>query len=53
VKDDVEAVADMASSAGGAHFRKLKVEGEEHSDLLWQRVTYHVNQEDVPWAAIR
>ena len=52
MKDDDEAVAELARSAGAAQFRKLRVEGEEHADRSWQRVTCHLNRKDVDWAAI-
>lgn len=52
MKDDIQAVAELARSAAAALVRKLKVEGEEHSDRSWQRVTCHLNREDVCWAAV-
>ena len=52
MKDDVETVVELAQNAAIAHFRKMKVEGEEHPDRSWQRVTCHLDREDVPWAAI-
>ncbi len=52
MKDDVDAVCDLAKSAALARFRILGVEGEEHSDRSWQRVTCHIHREDLPWGAI-
>jgi hypothetical protein len=52
MKDPVETVAELARSAAASRFRKLKVEGEEHPDRSWQRVTCHLHREDVPWAAV-
>ena len=51
MKDPIGTVAELARLAAIARFRKLKVEGEEHPDGSWQRVTCHINREDVPWAA--
>ncbi len=52
MNDLVEIVVELAKSAAVARFRKLEVEGEEHPDRSWQRVTCHLNREDVPWAAV-
>jgi hypothetical protein len=52
VKDAVEAVYDLASSVAAVRFRILRVEGEEHPDRSWQRVTCHLHREDVAWGAI-
>ena len=52
MKDPIETVAELARSAAAARFRKLKVEGEEHPDRSWHRVTCHLHREDVPWAAV-
>ncbi|HSD65219.1 MAG TPA: hypothetical protein VLF95_00885 [Vicinamibacteria bacterium] len=52
MKDPIETVAELAHSVAIARFRKLKVEGEEHPDRSWQRVTCHLDREDVPWAAV-
>jgi hypothetical protein len=52
VKDPIETIAELARSAAAARFRKLKVEGEEHPDRSWHRVTCHLDREDVPWAAV-
>ena len=52
MNDPVEIVVELAKSAAVARFRKLKVEGEEHPDRSWQRVTCHLHREDVPWAAV-
>src|SRR5436309_14084879 len=52
MKDDVDAVYDLAKSAALARFRILGVEGEEHSDRSWQRATCHIHREDLPWGAI-
>jgi hypothetical protein len=46
MKDDVDAVYDLAKSAALARFRILGVEGEEHSDRSWQRVTCHIHREE-------
>ena len=50
--DTVEDVYALAKSAAAARFRVLKVEGEEHPDRSWQRVTCHLHREDVPWASL-
>jgi hypothetical protein len=52
MKDPIETVAELARSAAAARFRKLKIEGEEHPDRSWHRVTCHLDREDVPWAAV-
>jgi len=52
MKDDVEAVIELAKSAACARFRILGAEGEEQPDRSWQRVTCHLHREDLPWGAI-
>ncbi len=52
MKDDIEAVHELVRSAAAARFRICQVEGEEHPDRSWQRVTCHLNREDVSWGAV-
>ncbi len=52
MKDDPETVAELVTCAAVAHFRKMRVEGAEHPDHSWQRVTCHLDREDVSWAAV-
>ncbi len=52
MKDDSVSVGEMLRYAAMARFRVLRVEGEEHGDLSWQRVTCHLHREDVPCAAV-
>ena len=49
---DIETIYDLARSVALARFRILRVEGEEHPDRSWQRVTCHLHREDLPWAAL-
>lgn len=41
MKDDIETVCELLKSAAVARFRVLRVEGEEHPDRSWQRITCH------------
>jgi hypothetical protein len=52
MKDGNERVAELVVTAAGARIRIVRVEGEEHPDRSWQRVTCHMHREDVPWGAI-
>lgn len=52
MKDDVTVVRELVKSAALARLRVLKVEGEEHPDRSWQRVTCHLHREDMPWGAV-
>ena len=52
MKDDIEVVHELVQSATAALFRICHVEGEEHPDRSWQRVTCHLHREDVSWGAI-
>ena len=52
MNDDVLTVYDLLKDAVMARFRICRVEGEEHPDQSWQRVTCHVHRDDVPWAAV-
>jgi hypothetical protein len=52
MKYDIEAVYELMKSAAVAHFRICHVEGEEHPDRSWQRVTCHLHREDVSWGAV-
>jgi hypothetical protein len=52
MKHEIDAVYELAQSAALARFRILRVEGEEHPDRSWQRVTGHIHREDLPWATI-
>lgn len=48
----IDAVYQLARSAALARFRILSVEGEEHPDRSWLRITCHNHREDLPWATI-
>lgn len=52
MSDEIETVYELARSVAAARFRILRVEGEEHPERSWQRVTCHVHRDDVPWAAV-
>jgi hypothetical protein len=52
VRDDFETVLKLVRSTAAARFRICRVEGEEHPDRSWHRVTCHLHRQDVSWAAI-
>ena len=52
MNDDVLTVYDLLKEAVMARFRICRVEGEEHPDRSWQRVTCHVHRDDVPRGAV-
>lgn len=52
MKDNIEVVHELVRSAAAALFRICHVEGEEHPDRSWQRVTCHLHREDVSWGAV-
>ncbi len=52
MKDDIEAVHELVQSAAATLFRICHVEGGEHPDRSWQRVTCHLHREDVSWGAV-
>ncbi len=52
MKEDLKTQYELIHSAATALFRICHVEGEEHPDRSWQRVTCHVHREDVSWSAI-
>jgi hypothetical protein len=52
MKDDIEAVAEVMSSAALVRLRLMKTEGEEDVDRSWQRVTCHLHREDLSWGAV-
>ena len=52
MNDDVQTVYELLKSAVITRFRICRVEGEEHPDRSWQRVTCHVHRGDVRWGAV-
>ena len=52
MKNEIQTVYELTRSAALARFRICRVEGEEHPDRSWQRVTCHLHRQDVSWSAI-